>query len=68
MMLVGAGLYLILLTLVVWFIRRAWGKSMDDLFVQSDHEHHQVHGVIAKYPRGGTWSQYLAWMQEEAKH
>ena len=64
----GAGLYLILLILVVWFYSRARGKSLDDLFAENDHDHHHVHAVIDIYPRGGTWSQYQGWMKEEAKH
>lgn len=28
--------------------------------------HHQVHRVIARHKGGGTWSEYSAWMRDEA--
>ena len=65
MMLFGAGLYLIFLVLILWFVKCARGKSLGDLFEENDHHHHEVLRVIEKYPRGGTWSQHRTWMEED---
>ena len=59
------GLLLILLSL---FIRRARGKTLDDLLAERVAEHHRVHRVIAEHPRGGRWQAHKEWLKEAARH
>ena len=61
----GIVLYAILALLVAMFLRRARGRSFDDVLARSEAEHHQVHGVHSRYPLGGTWKQFRQWMKEE---
>ena len=61
----GVVLYAILVLLVVMFLRRAWGRSFDDVLDRSEAEHHHVHGVHSRHPLGGTWKQFRQWMKEE---
>lgn len=68
MVLFGVALYLLLLILVVWFVKCAWGKSIRDLFAEDAHHHHRILAVNGKYPGGGTWSQHQAWLKEEAHY
>ena len=63
----GVVLYAILVLLVVMFLRRAWGRSFDDVLARSEAEHHQVHGVHSRHPLGGTWMQFRQWMKEEER-
>ncbi len=65
MVLFGASLYLILFIFVLYFVRCARGKSLDDLFAAHDRAHHRVQQIIEKHPTGGTWAQYLGWTKEE---
>ena len=60
----GIALYAILALLVVMFLRRAWGRSFDDVLARSEAEHHQVHRVHAAHPLGGTWRQFRQWMRD----
>ena len=52
MMLFGAGLYLIFLVLILWFVKCARGKSLGDLFEDNDHHHHQILRMIEKISEG----------------
>ena len=57
--------------LVIWVVaicalmgRRLYGKSLQELFDESDREHHRVQAVIARHPHGGTWHQFSRWLAE----
>lgn len=63
----GWLLYIILAVLLFFTFPHFRGKTMDDLFDDSEDLHHQVHGVGKKRPRGGTWSGHVAWMAAEDK-
>jgi hypothetical protein len=65
----GIVVYVILALLVIMFWRRARGRSLEEIFAQSEADHHGVNDVHAAYPLGGTWKQHLQWMQDAAaKH
>ena len=61
----GIVLYAMLALLAAMFLRRAWGRSFDDVLARSEAEHHHVHGVHSRHPLGGTWKQFRQWMKEE---
>ena len=61
----GIAIYLILLVLVIMFLLKRAGRSLDQLIGDGGHKHHHVHRVIAKHPKGGSWSQHKGWMVEE---
>jgi len=61
----GLILYVMFAALLALFWRQVRGKSFEDLMDQDTSLHHQVHRVIHKHPRGGTWQEFQAWMQEE---
>lgn len=49
----------ILLALLTGIVALMWtkmrGKSLDDLFAEAGAEHHRVHDVLTRHPKGGTW-------------
>ncbi len=59
-------LFILLAALLALFWKRRGGLSLDELLERDTALHHQVHRVLKKHPAGGTWSQYQAWMREEA--
>ncbi len=60
----GPILYL-LLALLLWLFRReARGQSFDELLRRSQDEHHRVHRLLARHPRGGAWAEHKAWMAD----
>ncbi len=62
----GVLLYSIFAALVLWFISRARGHSLSELLDASGHEHHIMHAVAQKHPRGGNWNQHRQWAREES--
>jgi len=48
--------------IVVLMWTRMRGKSIDDLLAEGSAEHHRVHDVLARHPRGGSWREYRQWM------
>ena len=60
----GIALYAILALLVVMFLRRAWGRSFDDVLARSEAEHHEVQHVHDAQPLGGTWKQFRQWIRD----
>jgi hypothetical protein len=59
----GLIVYL-LLAAILWLMwRQVRGKSFADLLDQDLDLHHQVHRVIARHPKGGTWPQHRSWMR-----
>ena len=66
-MVFGWLLYITLAVFVYFTFLHFRGKTMDDLFDTSEDLHHQVLGVGKKHPRGGTWSEHLAWVAAEDK-
>ncbi len=61
----GWLLYIILAVLLFFCFPHFRGKSMEDLFDDSEELHHQVHGVGKHHPKGGTWSEHNAWLADE---
>ena len=62
----GFPLYVLVAALLALFLRQVHGQSFDDLLVRAARDHHHVHRVLAKHPRGGCWKEYQAWMREAA--
>lgn len=56
------GLLAAILIYFWWQVRAA---SMDALLARATREHHRVHAVLARHPRGGTWRQYRRWLEGE---
>jgi len=58
----GPMLYVLLVALLyyMWTFRGTGG--LDQLIDRAEHEHHRVHKVISRHPRGGTWQQYQRWL------
>ena len=57
---------LVLLVGVATYIgRRIWGKSFDDMIADQEREYHDIHAVLARHPKGGTWPEFRRWMEEE---
>ncbi len=48
------------------FWRHGLFKGLDAQFQAADDEHHHVHRVLHKHPRGGAWPEFKRWMDEEA--
>jgi hypothetical protein len=61
----GLILYVMFAALLALFWRQVRGKSFDDLMEKDSSLPYQVHRVIHKHSRGGTWQEFQAWMQEE---
>jgi len=59
----GWGLYVVLAILLVYFWWQVRGASFDALLKRAEREHHAVHKVLAKHPRGGAWGDYRRWRQ-----
>lgn len=66
MMELGWMLYIVLAVLLFFVFPHFRGKSMEDLFEDSEALHHQVNAVGAEHPRGGSWAQHRAWMKDAA--
>lgn len=62
----GWIVYALLLVLLLMFWRKARRRSLDVLIERGAEEHHHVHRVLAKHPRGGTWKDHRHRMSEEA--
>ena len=62
----GWIVYVLLLVLLLMFWRKARGRSLDDLIAHGAADHHHVHRVLAKHPRGATWKNHQRRMSEEA--
>jgi len=63
----GWLLYVMLAVLLYYFWTKVRGYSYDDLLERATHEHHQVHAVLAKHPRGGSWAEYKRWLANETE-
>ncbi len=62
----GYLLYVRVTALLALFWRQLRGQSFDDLLARAARDHHHVHRVLAKHPKGGSWKDYQAWMREAA--
>ncbi len=58
----GWLLYVVLAGLLAYFWSKVRGGSLDELLERSTRDHHRVHDVLAKNPRGGTWAEHKSWM------
>ncbi len=58
----GWLLYVVLAGLLYYFWSKVRGCSLDELLERSTLDHHRVHDVLAKHPRGGTWAEHKSWM------
>ncbi len=58
----GWLLYGVLAALLYYFWTKVRGASLDDLLERANSEHHRVHAVLAKHPKGGAWAEYKRWM------
>lgn len=59
--------YVLLVAILVLMWLRVRGRlTFDDTLALDLRLHLQVHRVIAGHPRGGTWSEYVSWMRDEA--
>ena len=65
MIIFGIVLNALLAALVFLFWRRARGRPLDDLVAGQADAHEHVHRVLAKHPHGGTWRQFVRWMEDE---
>ena len=63
----GTGLYAIFAVLILWFMQRARGHSLRALIDSTGDGHHQIHAVVQKHPRGGSWQQHKQWLLNETK-
>lgn len=61
----GGILYVLLAALLYMFRRHTRGCSLEDLLERSERDHHAVHAVLARHPRGGSWPQFRRWLREE---
>ena len=57
-------LVVLLVTIAVVMGRRLYGKTLDQLFDETEQDHHRIHAVLARHPQGGTWQQYSRWLAE----
>ena len=62
----GWVLYVLMAGLLLLIWQQAGALSLDTLFDRDSALHHQVHRVLKKHPKGGTWREYSAWMREES--
>jgi len=62
----GPILYVLLFAILLVFWWRTRRQSLGDLLERATRDHHHVHDVLAKHPRGGTWKDYKRWMQENS--
>ncbi|MDH3194758.1 MAG: hypothetical protein OEL78_00445 [Hyphomicrobiales bacterium] len=61
----GWLLYVVFAGLLAFFWTKVRGSCFDDLLDRAAREHHRVHGVLAKHPRGGAWAEYKSWMGDK---
>jgi hypothetical protein len=59
----GLSVYLLLAAILLLMWRQVRGKSFADLLEQDLPLHHEVHRVIARHPKGGTWRRHRSWMR-----
>ncbi len=62
----GFLLYFLAAALLALFRRHSRGQSFDGLLARAARDHHHVHRVLAKHPKGGCWKENQAWMREAA--
>ncbi|MCH8155516.1 MAG: hypothetical protein IH786_09695 [Proteobacteria bacterium] len=62
----GFLLYVLVAALLALFWRQLRGQSFDDLLARAARDHHHVHRVLAKHPKGGAWHDYQDWVRAEA--
>ena len=52
----------LLVIICALFGRRLYGKTLEQIFEETEREHIRVHSVLAQHPRGGTWAEYKRWL------
>lgn len=60
-------LYLMMAVILLWMWKRVRGMSLEEIVEKSATEHHQLTALFEVHPRGGDWSEFCHWLDQESK-